>query len=74
MKSGWRFLFIDVDMGVDIAVGDGQCLGNPLSFGETTGGYYFASLPEGLPGRVVSITDQYVGVLVYQDGAAPYIE
>ena len=27
--------------------------GNPLSFGETAGGFYFASLPEGLPGRVM---------------------
>lgn len=42
--------------------------GNPLSFGEIAGGYYFGSLPEGLPGRVLSITDEYVGVLAYGDG------
>ncbi|HBO44124.1 MAG TPA: hypothetical protein DD670_09370 [Planctomycetaceae bacterium] len=37
--------------------------GNPLSFGQTAGGYYFASLPEGLPGHVAEIRDQYAGVL-----------
>jgi len=37
--------------------------GNPLSFGETAGGYYFASLPEGLPGRPVPIRDRYAGTL-----------
>lgn len=42
--------------------------GNPLSFGETKGGFYFASLPEELPGKTIPITDQYVGVLTYQDG------
>jgi glucosamine 6-phosphate synthetase-like amidotransferase/phosphosugar isomerase protein len=42
--------------------------GNPLSFGETNSGFYFASLPEELPGRVRSITDHYAGVLIYQDG------
>ena len=42
--------------------------GNPLCFGETPGGLYFASLPGELPGRVFSITDQYAGILVYQDG------
>ena len=41
--------------------------GNPLCFGETPGGFYFASLPGELPGRVFSITDQYAGILVYQD-------
>jgi hypothetical protein len=41
--------------------------GNPLSFGETGGGYYFASLPEGLPGRVTEIKDQYAGVLTLGD-------
>jgi len=38
--------------------------GNPLSFGETAGGFYFASLPEELPGRVTEIKDHYAGVLV----------
>jgi hypothetical protein len=43
--------------------------GNPLSFAETTGGFYFGSLPGELPGRVLSITDEYAGVLTYtEDG------
>ena len=42
--------------------------GNPLSFGETAGGFYFGSLPVELPGKVVSLTDRYAGVLVYRDG------
>ncbi|MCX7669674.1 MAG: class II glutamine amidotransferase [Anaerolineae bacterium] len=42
--------------------------GNPLCFSETPGGFYFASLPGELPGRVLSITDEYAGVLAYQDG------
>ena len=42
--------------------------GNPLCFGETSGGFYFGSLPGELPGRVVSIRDEYAGVLAYQDG------
>jgi glucosamine 6-phosphate synthetase-like amidotransferase/phosphosugar isomerase protein len=42
--------------------------GNPLSFGETDGGYYFASLPEELPGPVTSINDRYAGVLTYERG------
>ncbi len=42
--------------------------GNPLAFGETAGGFYFASLPEGLPGKVMSLTDRYAGVLTYRDG------
>lgn len=40
---------------------------NPLSFGETAGGYYFASLPEGLPGYVTEIRDHYAGVLTLGD-------
>ena len=40
---------------------------NPLSFGETAGGYYFASLPEGLPGCVTEIRDHYAGVLTLGD-------
>ena len=42
--------------------------GNPLSFGETDGGFYFGSLPEELPGKVVSLTDRYAGALVYDRG------
>ncbi len=42
--------------------------GNPLCFGETGGGYYFASLPEQLPGQVISLRDDYAGVLAYRDG------
>lgn len=41
--------------------------GNPLCFGETAGGYYFASLPEGLPGKVREIIDAYAGVLTLGD-------
>ncbi len=41
--------------------------GNPLSFGETAGGYYFASLPGELPGGVTPIKDRYVGVLTLGD-------
>ena len=37
-------------------------------FGETSGGFYFASLPEGLPGQVAPIKDRYAGVLLYRDG------
>jgi glucosamine--fructose-6-phosphate aminotransferase (isomerizing) len=40
--------------------------GNPLSSGETAGGYYFASLPEGLPGQVMPVWDQYVGVMTWE--------
>ena len=42
--------------------------GNPLSFGETDNGYYFGSLPGGLPGLVTSINDRYTGVLTYKGG------
>jgi glucosamine 6-phosphate synthetase-like amidotransferase/phosphosugar isomerase protein len=42
--------------------------GNPLCFGETNGGFYFGSLPVELPGKVVSLTDRYAGVLTYRDG------
>lgn len=35
----------------------------PLHFGETRDGFYFASLPEGLPGRVQSLKDHSVWVL-----------
>ena len=40
--------------------------GNPLCFGETNGGFYFGSLPDELPGEVMSITDHYAGVLTYR--------
>jgi len=39
--------------------------GNPLCFGQTDRGVYFGSLPGGLPGRVMSVTDRYAGMLVY---------
>jgi amidophosphoribosyltransferase len=42
--------------------------GNPLHFGQTRGGFYFASLPEGLPGKVVAIRAAYSGVLTYHGG------
>ena len=42
--------------------------GNPLCFSETPGGFYFASLPAGLPGKVFSITDEYAGVLRLEGG------
>ena len=42
--------------------------GNPLCFGETPGGLYFASLPDELPGEVTPIRDNYAGVLAYHDG------
>ena len=43
--------------------------GNPLSFGESKGGFYFASLPEDLPGKVISIRDRYAGVLTFDNGS-----
>jgi glucosamine 6-phosphate synthetase-like amidotransferase/phosphosugar isomerase protein len=42
--------------------------GNPLCFGETDGGFYFASLADGLPGQAVAIHDNYAGVLTQGDG------
>jgi len=42
--------------------------GNPLHFSETKGGFYFASLPEELPGKVIPIKDQYAGVLTFEQG------
>jgi glucosamine 6-phosphate synthetase-like amidotransferase/phosphosugar isomerase protein len=36
---------------------------NPLHFGETGDGFYFGSLPEGLPSRAISLPDAYAGVL-----------
>lgn len=37
----------------------------PLHFGESKGGFYFASLPEGLPGAAKSLPDGYAGVLTF---------
>jgi glucosamine 6-phosphate synthetase-like amidotransferase/phosphosugar isomerase protein len=37
--------------------------GNPLCVGESAGGYYFASLPYGLPGPVTAMQDDYATVL-----------
>lgn len=39
--------------------------GNPLSFGETAGGFYFGSLPRELPGTTLAIHDRYAGVLTF---------
>jgi glucosamine 6-phosphate synthetase-like amidotransferase/phosphosugar isomerase protein len=42
--------------------------GNPLCFGETAAGFYFASLPGVLPGQVVALRERYTGVLAYANG------
>ena len=46
------------EMGIDIAVGDGQSLGNPLSFGGPSFGYIAAkkSYIRNMPGRIVGET------------------
>jgi glycine dehydrogenase subunit 1 len=46
------------EMGVDIAIGDGQSLGNPLSFGGPSFGFIAArkSLIRNMPGRIVGET------------------
>ncbi len=42
--------------------------GRPLHFGQGRDGYYFASLPDGLPGRPQAVTDRTSRVLAYQGG------
>jgi glucosamine 6-phosphate synthetase-like amidotransferase/phosphosugar isomerase protein len=37
--------------------------GKPLHFGQTRHGFYFASLPVGLPGKVRPVNDLYVGLI-----------
>lgn len=46
------------EMGVDIAIGDGQCLGNPLSFGGPSFGFIAAkkAFIRNMPGRIVGET------------------
>jgi glycine dehydrogenase subunit 1 len=46
------------EMGVDIAVGDGQCLGNPLSFGGPSFGFIAArkAYIRNMPGRIIGET------------------
>jgi len=43
--------------------------GRPLHFGQGRGGFYFASLPHGLPGQVKQVADRSTRVLTYEDGA-----
>ena len=40
--------------------------GKPLHFGETRDGCYFASLPVGLPGNVVPVTDKCTRILRFE--------
>lgn len=42
--------------------------GRPLHFGQGRDGYYFGSLPEGLPGRPRAVADRTSRVLAYQGG------
>ena len=46
------------EVGIDIAVGDGQCLGNPLSFGGPSFGFIAAKKAyiRNMPGRIVGET------------------
>jgi glycine dehydrogenase subunit 1 len=55
------------EMGVDIAIGDGQSLGNPLSFGGPSFGFIAAkkSLIRNMPGRIVGETVDRNGVRGY---------
>jgi len=43
--------------------------GRPLCFGRGRDGFYFASLPEGLPGEVKAVADYSTRVLAFRDGA-----
>jgi glycine dehydrogenase subunit 1 len=51
------------EMGVDIAVGDGQSLGNPLSFGGPSFGFIAAkkSFIRNMPGRIIGETVDKLG-------------
>ncbi|MEI6209383.1 MAG: aminomethyl-transferring glycine dehydrogenase subunit GcvPA [Desulfuromonadales bacterium] len=51
------------EMGADIAVGDGQSLGNPLSFGGPTFGFIAArkSFIRNMPGRIIGETVDKLG-------------
>jgi glucosamine--fructose-6-phosphate aminotransferase (isomerizing) len=42
--------------------------GKPLCFGETASGFYFGSLPGGLPGRVIAVADGHAGELSFDRG------
>jgi len=42
--------------------------GRPLHFGQGRDGFYFGSLPDGLPGKAKSVADHSARVLVYDDG------
>ena len=47
--------------------------GRPLHFGQTPGGFYFASLSDGLPGQAKQVIDRSTRVLVY-DGIGLQLE
>jgi len=42
--------------------------GNPLWFGESPDGFYFASLPGGLPARVIAVADGHANELTFDRG------
>ena len=42
--------------------------GRPLCWGQSRAGYYFASLPDGLPGRPAAVSDCSTRVLAYEPG------
>ena len=43
-------------------------VGGFLQFRETARGFYFASVPEGMPGRAASIAGNYAGEVVFESG------